>query len=389
MQSAFDIKVDWPTTKGPVRLPATVEVRQTEFRHEMTVLTYYAEPHSVQRYKEGTPLHVRWGTLPNSINDYYGSVLYVRPHVENEKHSLRVICIGTSYPLKDVTPEVHVKQSVEQVVSRIAAVARLDLVRDPSSMKWPMLVRTVKETGWEYLIRLAQRQGYTLFVNQAQMHFYDPVRMLLAHRDSWPVLQYHYGRGGDFRGDIVSFTPVLGDQGVPGHEQRGYRLLSVDPISNGIIGATDAGVIKSLAAAKKAPKFNGFLSGHPAHSPAEARAYVQGKQASDRWIHKATVRIYGNAKIRQGMGVYISGVNAESDGLWYVHEAVHTISAENHPQQYRYFTTLTVLRDSREVNAVKQIPRRAVRNPATYVSTPVLSKGQWVSKHQTERVNAA
>lgn len=389
MPSACDIQVAWPTTKGPVRPPATVDVRQTEFRHEMAVLTYYAEPHAVQRYKEGTPLHIRWGKLPNTVADYYGTVLYIRPHVENEKHSVRVVCIGTSYPLKDVTPEVHINQSVEQVVSRIAAHARLDLVRDPASMKWPMLVRTAKETGWEYLLRLAHRQGYTLFVNQAMMHFYDPVKMLLANKESWPILQYHYGRGNDFRGDIVSFTPVLGDQGVPGYEQRSYRMLSVDPVSGGVIGATDHGVIKSLAAAKAAPKFGGFLAGHPAHSIAEAQAYVQGMRADQRWVHKATARIYGNAKIRQGMGVYLSGVSAESDGLWYVSEALHLISAEKHPQQYRYFTDLTLLRDSREISAVTQVPRRALRNRSTHTPTPVLSKGQWVSRHQTERVNAA
>jgi len=390
VRSASDVLVTWPTARGTLRRPASIEVRQIDFRHDMAVLTYYVEPHAVARYKEGTPIKVRWGYLPHDTTEFFGTVLFVRPHLENDKHSMRVICIGSSYPLKDVLPEIHVKQSVENVVSRMASQARLDLIRDPSSDNWRMLVRTVNETGWQYLVRLARRQGHTLFVNQTTMHFYDPVRMLLAHKDSWPILRYHFGQGNDFSGDIISFTPALGDQGVPGTNRRGFRILSVDPVTNQIIGADDTGAtIHSLAAATKSPRFTGYLGGHPAHSPGEARAYVQGMRRTNRWVHRAEAHVYGNVRLRQGTGVYITGVSAESDGLWYVCEAIHKMSAEHHPQQFRYFTDLVLLRDSNEINAVKRVPRRAVRNAATATSTPVLSNGRWVSKHQVERVNAA
>lgn len=389
MPLSSSITVTWPTAKATTQKPASVVIRQREFQHDVVVLTYYVEPHAVQRYKAGTPIRIRWGYIPRDTTEFFGTVLFARPHAENEKHSLRVVCVGTSYPLKDVSPTANVGVSVEHVVGQMAAKARLDLVRDATTETWPMLVRTAKETGWQYLVRLAKRQGYTLFVNTVTMHFYDPVRMLLANKNSWPVLKYHYGRGNDFSGDIIKFTPLLGDQGVPGQDQRSTRIMSVDPVSGKVIGADDSGMMTSLATLTATPDFGEFLTGQPAHSPAEARAYVEGHRRATRWVHRATAQVYGNVRLRQGYGVYISGVSKESDGLWYVSEADHEMTAENHPQQYRYFTNLTLLRDSREVAAIRMDHRRPLRNEALHIATPVLSNGHWVSTHQIERVNAA
>ena len=391
-----DAKVTWPTLSGPVREPASIEVRQLEYGHEMAVLTYYVEPHTKQRYKEGSPIQIRWGYVPNGTDTFYGTVLYIRPHAENEKHSLRVICIGTTYPFKDVKPTTANDLSIEQVIRTVVLGERLDIVREKSGVVWPLLVQHTDETGWEYLIRLAKRLGYTLTPNKTAVLCYDPVRMLLANKDSFPILRYHYGRGNDFRGDIVTFTPQLGDQGAGDNTQRAYRLLTVDPRSAEVIGASDDGVsFNTLAEVRAAPKFTGFLAEQPAASASEAAARVRGEQLAKRWVHKASMHAYGNVRVRPGSGVYIDGYSKEGDGLWYVHKVVHELSAEDRPQKRRYFMHVELLRDSREIAAIPKPQRRALRSSVATAAgvqsnrrpaQPVFTNGRWISSAPREVV---
>lgn len=386
-----DVTVTWPTVQGSLRTPATVKVVQREYAHDTVVLDYYVETQIPKRYKEGTPIKVQWGYLPNNVETFYGTVLYIRPHLENGKHLMRVICIGTSYKDKEVSAQVARNIAIEQYLSLAARRDHFDIIRPPAGPKVPTLVRTVHETHWQYQIQLAKRLGYTFFVNKTTVHCYDPIEMLLANLSAWPVLRYEYGHGNKF-GDIVTFTPYLGEQGGPGQTQRAQRIIGVDPRTAKIVGARRVHNPEHLAAAHAAPRFDGFLAGQPFHSVADARARVDGARAQNRWVSKARAHVWGNARVRQGTGVYISGVSKESDGLWYVHEAAHTISGEQHPNQFKYFMELVLLRDSRENNYTpppKAVPVRASTSAAGVqrnrrAAEAVLRDGYWVSSRPQE-----
>lgn len=386
VSARVDLKVTWPTVSGPIREPASVNILQTEYRHEMAVLTYYVEPHTKARYKEGSPIRIRWGFVPNATDTFFGTVLYTRPHIENEKHSLRVVCIGTTYPFKDAEPGATNDVSIEQVVREVVLRQRLDVIRERVGVTWPLLVRHTDETGWEYLVRLAQRVGYTLCPNKTSVMCVDPVKMLLANKDSYPVLHYHYGRGNDFRGEIVKFTPELGDQGTT-KAKRDWHILAVDPRSAEIIGASTDGTALSTLAPERVPsKFVGFME-QPASSAGEAAARVRGEQLKTRWVHKARMHAWGNARVRPGTGVHIQGVSKESDGLWYVHKVDHDLSAEDKPQKRRYFMEVELLRDSREIAYVAPPAHRPGRSLVAQQGvqsnrkpgTSLFIDGRWVS----------
>jgi hypothetical protein len=388
-----DVALTWPTARPSRQQPASVKVLQREFAHEMLVLTYYVEPHAVQRYKEGTPLAVQWGVKPNALDTFYGTVLYVRPHLENDKHSLHVICIGTSYPFKDSSPAVYADVAVEQIVSREVSTARLSLVRDSSGVTWPLITRHTGETGWEFITRQAQRVGYTWFVNKVTAHFYDPVKTVLSNTQSLPVLTYKFGRGNAFEGDITTFTPELGDQGVPHHETRARMLLSVDPRSRDIIGASSTGsTFTSLADVKTAPKFTDYID-HPAYTVGEALVRALGVEGAQRWRHKARATVHGNARIHQGSGVIIEGVSEESDGIWYVHAVEHEVTREDKPY-WRYYSHLDLVRDSRSRAYIPRGPRRSLRSSVVRSGTQVNPRApravwtgsKWVAETPSELV---
>lgn len=386
-----DVTVTWPTVRASFKRPATVHVHQVDYKHEMCVIDYYTETTVAKRYKEGTPVKVQWGFLPNNVETFYGTVLYIRPHVENDRHLMRVVCIGASYKDKQVAAQISLDMSIEHFLAAEARRDHFDIIRAESTERVPVLARTTKETRWQYSVQLAKRLGYVYFVNKTTVHCYDPIDMLLANLASWPQLRYEYGHGNKF-GDIVSFTPFLGDQGGPGQQQRIQHIAGVDPRTVAVVGAERAVNTVHLASAHASPRFEGFLTGQPFHSLADARARVDGARAQNRWVAKAHAQVWGNAKVRNGTGVYISGVSKESDGLWYVHAVDHGISAEQHPSQVKYFMELTLLRDSRENNyhaPPKRQPERSVlssvgvqRNRRAAVAA--LRDGYWVSSRPAE-----
>jgi hypothetical protein len=378
VESAVDVRFTWPTVRPPRQDPAYFTVIQREFAHDMLVLTFYREPHAVERFKEGTPLAVEWG-YANQTDTFYGTVLYIQPNVENENHVLRVVCVGASYPFKETAPEVYRDVRLDQIIAREMRTARLALISQSTKTVWPMLTRHAQETQWEFYVRLAKRVGYTWFVNKVTAHCYDPVKWLNANENSHPVLRYVYEHGNAFAGEVITFTPLLGDQGVPDQEHREQRLMTVDPRSRAVIGAANAGdgtTLTDLLAAP--PKFTEFITA-PAHTIGEARTRVNGMTGEQRWRNRATAECRGNARIRQGMGVIIEGVSADSDGVWYVTGVRHVVTKEKRPR-WQYYATLDLVRDGTPVQRLpvgRRRPLRAEVHTGSRVSNPRVPTGVW------------
>lgn len=396
MRSApVDVVVRYPGARPAARPPATVEVVQTEYQHEMALLTYYVEPHNRVRYKNGQPVHLSWGHLPREIEEFYGYVLYTVPHVRNNRHQMVVVCIGSSYPLKDNIPTSHPGQSIEQIAATVASQHGFDLVHATSQTQWPSLVQVAGESRWEYLVRMAKRSGYTFFVHRAQMHFYDPLAALSGPNP--PYVLRHIAGFGNVVGSLITFHAGLSDDGAGELAYRDYRLVSVDPRNASVQEVSfSGGQAPSLAAHRAEPRFAHYLTGHPVRSPAEAQHRLNGIQRTHRWANKAQAHAFGNVRVRQGSLVRIEGVSDESDGIWYVHKVKHVLSTENHPQQWRYLMDLDLLRDSREIKApvVQTVrPRRSLSATSDVQvnlrpAPAVLVGGLWQSSNPVQQVLA-
>lgn len=388
--------VDFPLSSPLPNTPARVEIIQSSYHHDMAVLTYYVETDWWKnRFKQGAPVVVTWGYMPRGIDSFFGKVLYNAPNVENERHELRVVCIGTSFRLKDVDPAVHAGMSVEQSLALTLQSQKFSLITDSSSAVWPSLTRTVHETLWEYMVRMAKRAGHVLFCNKTTVCIFNPVDVMLANLASYPVFDYVYGRGNQF-GTLVHFQPKLSDGGAGRLENLEQRSAGVDPRTGQVIVAADNGAqLRRINPVAQLPLFPSYVD-HPVHSVAEAQAVSTGKKKAARWVMSASARAYGNVRVTQGSGVLLRGLSAQDDGPWFVDRVVHELTTDNHPQQWKYFMDMQLLRDSRQQQAaVPNVPRplRTLVSVAGLQSSkqsamPRLINGDWVSPHATTTVVA-
>lgn len=381
--------VDFPLSSPLPNAPARIEIIQQTYRHDMVVLTYYVETDWWKnRFHNGAPLVVTWGYSPHGFDSFFGRVLYSQPNVENERHELRVVCIGTSYRLKSVAPSAHDGMSVEQSVALTLRQEKFNLITDSGSYAWPKLSRTVHETTWQYLVRVAQRAGHVLFCNKTTVCIFNPVDVMLANLASYPVLEYVYGRGNQF-GTLLTFKAKLSDNGAGPLSNLEQRVLGVDPRTGLVIGGVDTGDrMRRINPVHEQPLFTEYAHS-PVHSTSEAQALVSGRKKAQRWTMQARARAYGNVRITQGSGVLVRGVNAQDDGAWYVDKVVHELTTDDHPQQWRYFMDLHLLRDSRQQAAsIPNVPRplRTLVSVAGLQSSrqreqPRLVGGDWVAPH--------
>jgi hypothetical protein len=388
--------VDFPLSSPLPASPARIEIIQCTYRHDMAVLTYYVETAWWKnRFKQGSPVVVTWGYSPLGLDSFFGKVLYNAPNVENERHELRVVCIGTSFRLKDVDPVVHEGMSVEQSLALTLRGQKFNLITDSSSATWPSLTRTVRETTWEYMVRVAKRAGHTMFCNKTTVCIFNPVDVILANLASYPVFDYVYGRGNQF-GTLVTFRPKLSDNGAGSLSNLEQRSAGVDPRTGQVVLAVDSGArMRRINPVTQLPLFSEYTE-HPVHSHTEAQAIATGRKKAARWVMSASARAYGNVRVTQGSGVLLRGLNAQDDGPWYVDKVVHELTTDDHPQQWRYFMDMELLRDSRQQQAaVPDLPRplRTLVSVAGLQSSrqdmqPRLIEGDWVAPHATTTVVA-
>lgn len=386
--------VDFPLSSPLPNSPARIEIIQSTFRHDMAVLTYYVETDWWKnRFKQGSPVVVTWGYTPRGLDNFFGKVLFNAPNVENERHELRVVCIGTSFRLKDVDPAVHEGMSVEQSLVLSLRSQKFSLITDSSSATWPKLTRTVHETLWEYMVRMAHRAGHTLFCNKTTVCIFNPVDVMLANLASYPVFEYVYGRGNQF-GTLVHFQPKLSDNGAGSLANLEQRSAGVDPRTGQVVMAAESGTrLRRINPVTQPPLFPSYTT-QPVHSLGEAQALATGSKKAVRWIMSAHARAYGNVRVTQGSGVLLRGLNAQDDGPWFVDKVVHELTTDDHPQQWRYFMDMELLRDSRQQQAaVPHVPRplRTLVSVAGMQSSkqsmqPRLLEGDWVSPHATTTV---
>lgn len=392
-----DVRVRFPSASPMANTPAHIEITQVEFLHDTMVLTYYVQSDWWKnRFKNGSPVAVTWGILPQLLDTFYGHVLFAVPHVENEKHSLRVVCIGPSYGLKDIVPTIYPGLSVEQTIALTLQSHRFNLITDRSSKTWPSLTRTVHESLWTYMKRVAQRSGYTLYANKTTVCAYNPVDVLLANLPSYPIFDFVYGRGNQ-HGTMLSFHAQVGDDGAGSLRNLDQRALGVDPRTGQMVGASDDGSkLRRLNPVSAPPRFAEYAVDQPVHSSGEAQSLVSGRKSAERWTQKATARVYGNVRVTQGSGVVLRGINGQDDGIWYVHKVVHELSTEEHPTTWTYFMDLELRRDSRQQNLQVPTRSRPLRPLVSVVDlqtnrqalAPVLVKGLWVAPHARTTVVA-
>lgn len=330
---------------GPlsVRYPIAMTVSQREFHHDLVVSHIPIEQAGSRRYETGTPVDIRWGTSdPSQVNRFYGYVhhtepVYTRGGDQGRTQTLKLVCIGASYLMKQPRQRVWKGRNISSVVREITNEAKFSGDVQPHNVVWESLTNP-GVSDWAFLVQQAHRAGYTFFTANTDVQFYDRMSRFRRLQRSAPIFTAIQPDGppGD---NVYSFHVVVGETTPDGGNQSIRSVQGVNPRFAEIVRSVDrygTPVQEQLAQTSFAPQFLKFETDQVVQSLATADAVLQGLSRKNRWHYVAKAEVVGVPSIRQGSPVFFEGLGPRDSGYWYVEGVEHVVR----PNDYRMYLDL-------------------------------------------------
>ena len=324
----------------PYSQPFAMRLVQKEYKHDVALLSIYNDNSDAKRYVSGSPVMVTYGFVP-TLRVFYGYVNHVDQQsvpggkTREERASSVATCVGASFPLKDAANKAWISHTSPQVARDIASQFRLNPSIEDHSFVWPSL-KQAGRSYWAFLVYLAQRIGFVVYCTGIQLHFHE--------RDTNPTsltgaVPLYDGRDA---ARVKQFRISMGSESPLGGRLAARQYDAMDPLSGNLYTLTDSGVPsgKTLGATTVIPLFTEIQHDLQGSSLAQSQAVLDGKVAYNKLFVQASAVITGDARITQGMLIYLKNTPNSQDGLWYVLEADHRL------EHGRYLTYLTLGRES-------------------------------------------
>lgn len=348
-----------------IRKPIAMTVSQREFSHDLVVAHIPIEQAGSKRYEKGTPVEIRWGTsIPNHTNRFYGYVhhtepVYTRGGTQGRTQTLKLVCIGASYRLKQPRQRIWKMRTSSSIVREIVNGAKFSGDVQSHEAIWES-VANPGVSDWSFIVGQAHRIGYTFFASNTDIQFHDRISRFRKLQRSAPVFVAR--QPGDFKGDSVySFHAVVGETTPDGGDQSIRVVSGVSPRFAEVLTTFDrtgTPVEEQLAQLSFAPEFLKFETDTVVQSIGMASAQLEGAARKNRWHYAAKAEVTGVPSVRQGSPVFFDGLGPRDSGYWYVEGVEHVIRNND----YRMYLDLG--RDSSFVThmrPVEQVGRRVVR----------------------------
>lgn len=330
------------------RVPTALTISQREFCHDIAIAHLPIERAGSARYDTGTPVDIRWGTrFPNSRNRFYGYVhhtepVYTRGGANVRTQTLKTVCIGASYRLKQPRQRVWKKRTVSSVVQETINGVKFSGEIEAHPQVWESLTNP-GQSEWMFLAELAHRVGFAFYVSNTDAHFHNRITRFRRLQASAPVFTAQQPDALNDGDDVYSFHPVVGETTPDGGDNAIRVVQGVDPRFVRAIAAVDREGIpinEQLAKFSFAPEFLKYEAGVVAGNIGAAQALLEGMADKNRWHYVAKAEVVGVPSIRQGSPVFFDGLGLRDSGFWYVEGVEHVIRPSINGGDYRMYLDL-------------------------------------------------
>ena len=326
-------KFEFPNIPSFTKLPIQVEIIQKQYAHDVLKLKYLMTSAKwEQLLQTGEPIKFTWENA-KSTSVWYGYVYMVTMETAAQRENkMEVVCIGSTFPLKQQVTRVFTNVTIPEVAADIAKEHGFAFIGDNHSRRFDQLVIT-GESYWEWLVSQAKRIGYGMVIDGMDFLFRPVDQLISQSENNIPVLgfegtQFPVGTRAVER-TLDYFKVTNADALEDDVERRTVKHVGgVDPITGELHISTDnpTDVPKSLREIVAPTLFDEYRNDHVIHNATDAYATAQGLAELARFSNPATIKCQGDSRIRPFAPVVIGGTGASSDGYWMVKEAKHRMS---------------------------------------------------------------
>lgn len=340
-------QVLFPTMPTLNRPAWEIQLTQKQGHHDLLKMTF--KQTGKQWFEEiptGLPVEFVW-TQAGVRSSWFGYVSYVSKVVTSlREKTMEVMCVGTSFPLKERGVRVFTDVSIPDVVATIADEFNLEFVGDRSSRKFPQIT-IAGHSYWQWIQEQASRLGYAAYVDGVTLYFRSLDSIISKNSTSIPVLSIEDQstlKGYRFEDRTLNYFKVLrGDYVESDKAQRTEKLTGgVDPVTMVpfVSSSSPQTIGKSLRESAGDVLFQEYRTDQVAMSVRDADIASEDYAQSSRFTLPAKARCLGDYRLRPFATVNVLGTGPSTDGFWIIEEAVHTFG-----QLGTYDVELVILSD--------------------------------------------
>jgi hypothetical protein len=242
---------------------------------------------------------------------------------------MNIICVGSSFPLKDRVARVFIDSSIPRAVEQIVTEYGFNFIGEDNGNKFSQLT-IAGLTYWEWIVEQARRIGYGVVVDGMNFIF-KPIDKLIDFGFSSAAILSIGDATVPFNTQALDrtldmFNVISGDNIESSVNYRTVKNVGgVDPVNNTsyLSVASPAETGNQLRANVSDVLFSEYRTDRVVQSADSAKAEAEGAAELARLNLPATVKGQGDPRIRPFSTVFIAGTGNLTDGFWVVKEAKH------------------------------------------------------------------
>ena len=322
--------VSFPTLPSLSAQPRRIDLYQKQYTHDLLVLEFPTDSTLwFESIQTGIPVKFIWkqDTLEKNFIGYVSSI--TKSTSPQRVNSMTILCIGSSFPLKQRATRVFVKTSIPAAVRTIVEEYGFNFIGEDHSQIFNQLLIT-GTSYWEWIQEQARRIGYGIIVDGMNV-FFRPVDKLIDMGFSSAAVLSMGDTTAPFNTQYLDRTldvfKVTNGDNI--EDSMNYRTIKnvggVDPLTGKIVlsSASPVEVGTDIRANVKDVLFSEYRTDRVVTDSASAYLAAEGAAQMARFNLPATVKCQGDPRIRPFGTVYISGTGSLTDGFWIVREAHH------------------------------------------------------------------
>ena len=322
--------VTFPTLPSLTVQPRRIDLYQKQYSHDILVLEYPAESTLwFESLSTGVPIEFSWAqnTLSKNWIGYVSSTS--KSNSPQKVNSMNIICVGSSFPLKDRVARVFIDSSIPRAVEQIVTEYGFNFIGEDNGNKFSQLT-IAGLTYWEWIVEQARRIGYGVVVDGMNFIF-KPIDKLIDFGFSSAAILSIGDATVPFNTQALDrtldmFNVISGDNIESSVNYRTVKNVGgVDPVNNTsyLSVASPAETGNQLRANVSDVLFSEYRTDRVVQSADSAKAEAEGAAELARLNLPATVKGQGDPRIRPFSTVFIAGTGNLTDGFWVVKEAKH------------------------------------------------------------------
>lgn len=341
------VKVSFPTIPSLVQQPVKYTLWEEEYSHDILEIWSSSVFESwVSLLKTGVPVEFKITQGPFTRN-WIGYVSYVTTNVSAQlDREMNIVCIGSSFPLKEEATETFEKSTIPDIVQAIATKFGYNYVGDQHGIIFDQLT-LAGHSYWEWIQEQAKRIGYGVLIDGMTFVFKPIDKMIDYGITSVPQFDMagtSVTSGASFVDRTLdSFHSFTGEHIESPAATRTFKILGgVDPLTSmaSVAIQSPASVGSNLRASVNDVLFSEIRSDQVSHSYTETSLLAEGAAHQGRMNMPAYIIGQGDPRVRMFSPVLVTGTHQQTDGYWMVKKAKHVFTKNGN-----YQVELTVATD--------------------------------------------